>query len=72
MSTTADDFSARVRKLELDSQSNADGLAAHEDLCAERYKNIHETMATIKSILLWFGGALLAGMAAILVKQVFG
>lgn len=72
MTTTADDFSARVRKLELDSQSNADGLAAHEDLCAERYKNIHETMATIKSILLWVAGVVVVGMAGILAAQVFG
>jgi hypothetical protein len=48
MAATMDDFSARVRKLELESQSNRDGLEAHEDICAERYKNIHEGMAAIR------------------------
>lgn len=72
MATTADDFSARIRKLELESQSNKDGLESHEDLCAERYKNIHETLVTIKSILLWVGGVAVVGMAGTLAAQVFG
>lgn len=70
MATTADDFSARVRKLELDSQSNADRLEAHEDICAERYKNIHEGMNAMRgdnqrrdAYLLGIGLALIAGLA---------
>lgn len=72
MAAIPDDFSARLRKVELDGQSNADRIDAHEDLCAERYKNIHDTMDTIKKILLWVGAAMIAGMATILSKQVFG
>ncbi len=67
---STDDFSARVRKLELDSQANADGLSAHEDLCAERYRHIHEGMAAIRAdskqtnmYLIGIGIGLIAGLA---------
>lgn len=70
MSAVADDFSARVRKLELESQSNSDRLEAHEDICSERYKNIHESIGAIRSdsrqtnrYLLGIGIAALAGLA---------
>lgn len=70
MATTADDFSARVRKLEMETQSNADGLEAHEDLCAERYKNIHEGMQAMRAdskqtntYLIGIGLMVIAGMA---------
>lgn len=72
MSATLEDYSARVRTLELASQSNADRLEAHEDICAERYKNIHETLDTIKKVLLWVGAVVVVGMAGILASQVFG
>lgn len=67
---SADEFSARVRTLELASQSNADRLEAHEDICAERYKNIHESISAIRGdskqtnrYLLGIGIAALAGLA---------
>lgn len=49
MSANADDFSARVRSLELESRSNSDKLVAHESICAERYKNINESIRAVRS-----------------------
>jgi len=36
-------------------------INAHEDLCAERYKNINDSLSRITKLMGW-GGALLAGM----------
>lgn len=70
MSAAPDDFSARVRKLELDSQANTNGLKAHEDVCAERYRHIHEGMAAMRSdnkqtntYLIGIGLMVIAGLA---------
>lgn len=38
----------------------------HEDLCAERYGNIHKEMAEIKGILKWAGGALFSVIIGLL------
>lgn len=71
MTTIAPDFDDRIRNVEMTTQRNTDRISSHEDLCAERYKNINETLAAIKTILFWVGGALIAGMAAVLAHQVF-
>jgi hypothetical protein len=70
MAAVPDDYSARVRTLELASQSNADRLEAHEDICAERYKNIHDGMAAMRSdnkqtntYLIGIGLMVIAGLA---------
>lgn len=72
------DYSARLRKLELESQSNMDGLEAHESICAERYRNIHEGMEAIREdskqtnrYLIGIGMLLITGMAGVLVNLVF-
>lgn len=40
--------------------------ASHEELCAERYKNIHESLATLKAIIAWGGSSLAALLLAVL------
>jgi hypothetical protein len=50
-------------------------IEAHEDLCAERYRNIHETLGELKDGMKWairliVGTAL--GAAAFLLQQVIG
>lgn len=70
MSAVPDDYSARLRMVELATQSNASGLAAHEDICAERYRNIHESMAAMRgdnqrtnNYLIGIGLMVIAGLA---------
>lgn len=70
MVATVEGMDGRLREVELASQSNADGLKAHEDLCAERYKNIHDSMTAIRSdnkqtnaYLIGIGIAVMAGLA---------
>jgi len=36
-------------------------IEAHEDLCAERYKNIHDAIADLKTGLKWVIGGIWAG-----------
>ena len=64
-------FDGRLREVEFSSRSNEDKLNAHEDLCAERYKNIHESIGDINRTVRWAAASLLTGMAAILVKLLF-
>jgi hypothetical protein len=71
MSAVPDDFSARLRRLELDSQANANRIRSHEEICAERYANINDNIRGMRSILVKAAGLLIAGMAGILVKLVF-
>jgi hypothetical protein len=56
------------------AQKALDNISGHEDLCAERYDNINDTLKTIKQILGWAGGTiftmLLATLSWLLVQQV--
>jgi hypothetical protein len=56
------------------AQKAVDDLSGHEDLCAERYKNINDTLKTIKSILAWAGttifGLLIATLGWLVIQQV--
>lgn len=58
---TAVDAVARARADEAHSK-----IEGHEELCAERYKNINDTLGTIKSILGWAGGSIFAVLVAML------
>jgi hypothetical protein len=53
MSAEVIDHTARA-----DAQRALDNIAGHEDLCAERYRNIHELGSLMK--LLGWGGSLVA------------
>jgi hypothetical protein len=64
-------FDERLRDVEMSSQRTADRINSHEEICAERYANINDTLAALKRVLFWFGAVLMAGMAAILVRQVW-
>lgn len=48
------------------AQKALDNIEGHEDLCAERYTNINDTLKTIKSILGWAGAAIFSVMAGTL------
>lgn len=52
----------------------ADDIEGHEALCAERYKNINDTLGTIKRILAWAGttifGLLVGTLGWLVVQQV--
>ena len=37
------------------AQSNEQAIGAHEDLCAERYGNIHKEIAELKGLFKWGG-----------------
>jgi hypothetical protein len=56
------------------AQKANDELEGHENLCAERYKNINDTLKTIKSILAWAGttifGLLMVTLGWLVVQQV--
>lgn len=71
MAAVLEHVEERLREVELVAQRSTDRMVSHEELCAERYKNINDTLGTIKSILFWVGAALVAGMAGILLKQVW-
>lgn len=71
MAVAIEEIGERLRDVELKTQSNTDRISSHEDLCAERYKNINDALETIKKVMFWVGAALITGMAAILVSQVF-
>lgn len=70
MSAIPEDLDGRLRDVERVSQSNTDKMSAHEDLCAERYKGIHDSIAAIRgdsrqtnAYLIGVGLALVAGLA---------
>lgn len=71
MSVLLEEIDKRMRGVELGTQSNSDRISSHEDLCAVRYATINDTLAGIKKIMSWIGAALVTGMAAILIRQVF-
>lgn len=71
MAATAESFEPRLRAVEGASQEALLRLDGHEEVCAERYQNIHESVGGIKRLLSRVTIALLAGMAAILVKILF-
>lgn len=71
MTAVLDDLDERMRGVELKTQSNTDRMSSHEDICAVRYANINDTLAGIKKIMFWVGAAMITGMAAILVRQLF-
>lgn len=64
-------FDERLRDVELVSQRNTDRIGSHEELCAERYKTINDSIASMQSVLMKVGALLLTGMAGVLVKLVF-
>lgn len=86
MAAIPEDFSARLRQVEMAAHSATQRIEAHEDICAERYKNIHEGMNAMRdeqkqqreasgrtnTYLIRIGLALIGFMAAILGAQVFG
>lgn len=47
-------------------------IMTHEAVCAERYTGINNALTSINSMLAKMGWGLLAGMAAILARLVFG
>lgn len=47
-------------------------IMTHEAVCAERYTGINNALNSINSMLAKMGWGLLAGMAAILARLVFG
>lgn len=48
------------------SKQNERDISAHEDLCAERYGNIHHAIADIKGILKWAGTSAFAVIIGLL------
>lgn len=42
-----------------------DRITAHEDLCAERYANIHSAIADVKATLQWIMRGVLAVLVAV-------
>lgn len=42
-----------------------DRIAAHEDLCAERYRAIHETMGDVKADLKWIARGIVSVLVAL-------
>ena len=41
-------------------------IAAHEDICAERYGNIHTALGDLKSIVAWGGSGLIVLLITVL------
>lgn len=60
-STAAVAYEARNR-----ANAAHDKIEAHEDLCAERYRNINESVAEIKNILKWAGSGIIGLMLTVL------
>jgi tRNA A22 N-methylase len=71
MAAASDDLSARLRRVELDTQSATDRIKSHEEICAERYRSINENLGAVRSTQAKVAWALIAGMGGILVKLVF-
>lgn len=71
MAVAADEVLERLRDTEMQVQRTADRIGSHEEICAERYKTINESLSRIMGIMMWFGGALVLGMAGVLVKQLW-
>src|SRR5262245_10048913 len=59
MTATADDALARAN-------SAHERIESHEDLCAERYKNLHANVDEIKSTMRRFGGAMFVTLIGVL------
>lgn len=62
-----------AKALEL-ARINEKGLEAHEELCAERYKNIHEKIGEIKKWLTWAGTTgftIIIALLAFMGKQLY-
>lgn len=56
------------------ARQNARDIEGHEDICAERYQNIHEKLGMIFRIIAWAGGTgflLIMGLLAFLAKTQF-
>ncbi len=56
------------------ARQNARDIEGHEDICAERYQNIHEKLGMIFRIIAWAGGTgflLITGLLAFLAKTQF-
>ncbi len=62
---------SRLSAVERESLTNMIRLAEHEKQCAERYEGINDNIRAMKSIIQWFGGALLVGMAGVLTRLLF-
>jgi hypothetical protein len=60
-----DTHDRRIRDLEIK-------VASHEAVCAERYRGIREDIDHFSKVVSRVGFGLIAGMAAILAKMVFG
>jgi hypothetical protein len=71
MAATMERLDERLREVESDSRSNRERITAHEDICAERYENINDSIAGMRSVLLKVAFLLLTGMAGVLIKLVF-
>lgn len=71
MSAAVENFEERFRDVELSTQRNADRIGSHEEICAERYKNINESLADVNRTVRWAATGLIGGMMLILVKLVF-
>lgn len=71
MASTSNEIYDRLRDVEDASLRNTLGLQSHEKECAIRYAGIQESVTGIKNVLMWVGGALLVGMAGVLVRLVF-
>lgn len=58
-SGTVDEFTRAVATDALAlARKNEQEISAHEDLCAERYRNIGNEIAALRGIFKWAGGAL--------------
>ena len=71
MTTPYYTYDERLREVELSAQSNADALEGHEEVCAERYKGIKDSLDKLNRVVSWASTALITGMAALLLKLLF-
>lgn len=71
MAVVMEEIDERLRGVELSTQRNTDRIGSHEELCAERYKTINDSIAGINNTLKWAAGGLIVGMLGILVRLVF-
>jgi hypothetical protein len=63
--SSIDTHDRRIRELEIK-------VASHEAVCAERYRGIREDIDRFSTVVSRVGLGLIAGMAAILARLVFG
>ena len=71
MAAVVETLDQRLRDVELAAQSNSDRIKSHEEICAERYANINESISGMRSILVKVAVVLITSMGGILVKLVF-